>query len=180
MLLHFIDRQKYDKLNIFISKYEHNSNMLPFKKYNVQILDPDGIDNIEFKDSEFYFFSLSICSNVTGRKIDIPNIPNRSNIFVNIDACAYVHTYRLDVSKYDSIIFSGHKFYGGIGTSGVMIIKKDRIRGIEPYNLGGGVIIKDSGQIDYDNMIVCGSSNTLSYIKLAKCIQWNMDNEKYI
>lgn len=99
------------------------------------------------------------------------------NVFVNIDSSAYSHSYGFNASQFDSIIFSGHKFYGGIGTQGTIIIKKNRIKNLEPYNLGGGVILKSNPfSINYDNEYICGSKNTSSYIKLAKCIDYVIEN----
>ncbi|MBY6932199.1 aminotransferase class V-fold PLP-dependent enzyme [Clostridium botulinum] len=167
-----IDEISKTKPVVFITKYEHNSNYISWisKGIDVVIIDnnefgqPD-VNDFEFKlkenkDRKFKIASFSACSNITGIKIDLKPLVNKSkeyDLIVCIDFTAIAPYENIKISdfdeKIDAIVFSGHKFLGGVGGSGILIIKKSVYKCNTPTNVGGGVVqwVNPWGQIIYSD-----------------------------
>lgn len=172
-----ISYNKYDKVVIFITRYEHYSNHLPWIEKNHSfknvIIEKINLINYEFLDiDEFYnklkyynnlalkekimiIVSVNYCSNVTGYFLPINIIKSKLNEFNSFKKYLFVDYgcaapyVNIDSSQYDAIFFSGHKFIGGISTPGILIGRKCLFTKDEPCFPGGGCV----KSIDMDDNI---------------------------
>jgi len=161
-----LNTNKYEKINIIISSYEHHSNYLPWVKLskekeniNLYIMPLKDIKNETFEiDYEWLdkflgkitnkknmtLLSVTACSNVIGIKTNIKKIREIINKYNNTffaSDCACIAPYeRINGKLLDAFFISGHKFIGGGYTPGVLIVKKDLIMLEDPYNVGGGCV----------------------------------------
>ncbi len=133
---------------ILVSEKEHHSNLLPWQ----QIKDAKLIylEDITYKNASkiippeynFDVIALAHTSNVTGQINPIKEITNdKRSAFVVVDlAQAIAHT-KIDVKdlNVDFAVFSGHKMYGPMGI-GVIYAKKEILKNMEPFKVGGGMI----------------------------------------
>lgn len=152
---------------VFISSYEHHSNMLPWREANVDVVtidycEKDGVKLIDlsqklemYADKRLKIGSFSAASNVTGilTNVDaVATLMHRAGGLAFFDyatAAPYVKINMNPVSEdgsnlayKDAIIFSGHKFLGGPGAPGVLIIKKKILppSTMHPTLVGGGTV----------------------------------------
>jgi selenocysteine lyase/cysteine desulfurase len=206
-LVNLIDYNKYKRVNIIISVYEHYSNYLPWMKIrkenkNVVVwflpLNSDGQINLNLLEIFFKnhlefdclnIVSITACSNVTGIKTDldkvkliISNNNPYNNIKLFVDMACLAPYDGINGNMFDCFFFSGHKFIGGNGTPGVLIVDKKIIQKKEPFFVGGGTVdIATNKIINYKENIEeresAGTPNIIGIIKLKKVLELN---EKYI
>ncbi len=148
---------------VFIGPYEHHSNELMWRESFVEIvvikLDNNGmidikdleekIRNPEYKNRK-KIGSFSACSNVTGvltNVYDIAKICHENNTLVFFDFAAIAPYKKINMNKdelsyFDGVIFSPHKFLGGPGTCGVLVFN-DNIynKNLPPTTAGGGTVL---------------------------------------
>lgn len=216
-LVNLIDYKKYRRVNIIISLYEHYSNFLPWVKMckinnNMNIfylsLNDDGTINLDILQSflrdntnieDLTIISITACSNVSGIKTNIKlirEIIDKNNIYGTIklfgDYATLAPYENINGNLLDGFAFSGHKFSGGNGTPGVLIIKKEIIEKKEPFIIGGGVVnIATKNKINYKQNIeereMGGTLNIIGILKLKKALElYNeymniiKNNEKWI
>jgi len=202
-----IDYKHYKRVNIIISVCEHYSNFLPWMKIkkenkNVMVwyltLNEDGNINLDLLDNflknhletdDLTIVSLTACSNVTGIKTDIiklKNIISTNNIYGNIklfiDFACIAPYDDIDGNMIDAICFSGHKFVGGVGTPGILIVNKNIIQKMDPFIVGGGCVdLACKNFINYKEDIEekesAGTPNIIGIIKFKKVLELN---RKYI
>jgi selenocysteine lyase/cysteine desulfurase len=91
----------------------------------------------------------------------------------------------IDGSMFDGLVFSGHKFHGGVGTPGVMIAKEYLFNKTIPHDTGGGCVCKcTSNEVVYEKDIEkresAGTPNIIGIIKLGKVIRLKNDLIKII
>ncbi len=161
---------------VFIGPYEHHSNELPWRESICDVVvireDPDGqIDEAQLEDElaryagrSLKIGSFSAASNVTGICSDTFGLsvllhrygalsfwdyaaaaPYRQiemNVTENID-CA-------ELAYADAIFISPHKFVGGPGTPGVLVVKKNLLNNRVPVVPGGGTVAFVNGFGDHD------------------------------
>lgn len=147
---------------VFIGPFEHHSNELPWRESICDVIripeDADGhidIDAlekalVEFADRPLKIGSFSAASNVTGILSDtaaIASLLHRHNALSFWDfaaAAPYVdidmHPATDPLAYKDAVVLSPHKFIGGPGTPGVLIIRKDLLRNSVPVVPGGGTV----------------------------------------
>lgn len=148
---------------VFIGPYEHHSNELMWRESFVEIvvikLDNNGM--IDLKDLEEKLRnpdyknrqkigSFSACSNVTGvltNVYDIAKLCHENNTLVFFDFAAIAPYKKINMNKnelsyFDGVIFSPHKFLGGPGTCGVLVFN-DNIynKNLPPTTAGGGTVL---------------------------------------
>jgi selenocysteine lyase/cysteine desulfurase len=148
---------------VFIGPYEHHSNELMWRESFVEIvvikLDNNGM--IDLKDLEEKLRnpayknrqkigSFSACSNVTGvltNVYDIARLCHENNTLVFFDFAAIAPYKKINMNKnelsyFDGVIFSPHKFLGGPGTCGVLVFN-DNIynKNLPPTTAGGGTVL---------------------------------------
>jgi len=157
------DMSTNDRPVVFIGPYEHHSNILIWKESYAEVveigLNSDGdIDLVQLREEikkDKYIGrkkigAFSAASNISGIRSDVFAI---SRILHEHDALAvydyaasapYVDIKLIDGDDYlDAIYFSPHKFVGGPGSSGVLIINKDIYETSFPPTVAGG------GTVDY-------------------------------
>lgn len=174
-----IDYNKYDRVIIFLSIYEHYSNFLPWLKnkkiYNNIIIEyipliDEELDlkflfykllyyyNYSYKYNTLVICSIIACSNVTGYILPLDNIifilnkfNNHTNFnkYIFVDFACSAPYINIDCSKYDAVFFSPHKFIGGTSTPGILVSKKCLFMNNCPFIVGGGCVKKSN----YENII---------------------------
>jgi selenocysteine lyase/cysteine desulfurase len=171
--------------NIFISKYEHYSNHLPWyelSRHNtlvkIFILD-DNFQNLKIEPDKLTIISLNICSNVTGETIDISYFQKFRNtdvkVFIDM-ACYAPYNPSINLSNIGACFMSGHKFFGGIGCPGILIANKSLFNNDCPAQPGGSCVKKaDSHTIIYSDDLEtresAGTPNIIGIIKFGYVLE---------
>ncbi|WP_191600539.1 aminotransferase class V-fold PLP-dependent enzyme [Marinomonas algicola] len=154
---------------VFIGPYEHHSNDLPWREADVELIripevqtggvDINALENalIRYQDRPIKIGSFSAASNVTGIKTDqtaITRLLHEHNALSFWDFAAAAPYVDIDMNPNlpkalssdssllhkDAIFLSCHKFIGGPGTPGILIIKKHLIKNTIPSTVGGGTV----------------------------------------
>ncbi|NVK72347.1 MAG: aminotransferase class V-fold PLP-dependent enzyme [Oceanospirillaceae bacterium] len=146
---------------VFIGPYEHHSNELPWRELGVEVIriaeSTDGgvclntlETELQAKQGKRLIGSFSAASNVTGILCDqdaITALLHRYQALAFWDFAAAAPYVALnmnpnassDLAK-DAIFFSTHKFIGGPGTPGILVVKKAIIQNAKPSLIGGGTV----------------------------------------
>ena len=146
---------------VFITHIEHHSNHTSWLETlaDVEIIHPDADGNVDlkhfaelldqYKERPLKIASVSACSNVTGIFTPYYSIAEMihqqggfcfvdfacSGPYVNIDMHPDDESAQLDV-----IFISPHKFLGGPGTPGIMVMNKKLYQNAIPDHSGGGTV----------------------------------------
>ena len=144
----------------FIGPYEHHSNELPWRESIADVVVIDEDENgkpdlhlleqalLRYKDRRLKIGSFSAASNVTGigsNTHGISAVLHRHGAlsfwdfaaagpYVDIDMNASADAYK------DAIFISPHKFIGGPGTPGILVVKKYLLTNRVPTVPGGGTV----------------------------------------
>lgn len=153
-----------DKPLIILGPYEHHSNMLPWRELGFDIetinlrngnVDLDHLEQVLKQNSSrsVKIGSFSAVSNLTGTIADDLAITamlhkhGALSVFDYATGASYLnmnmnptHPKYPDPSLIakDAIVFSGHKLIGGVGTPGVLVIKKRLVSQVNPPSMSGG------------------------------------------
>lgn len=148
---------------VFIGPFEHHSNELPWRESICDVItipeDSDGhidcdrlaAELASHADRPLLIGSFSAASNVTGIVTDTSLVTKilhehgalafwdfaAAGPYVSIEMSA--DTTAADTSK-DAIFLSPHKFIGGPGTPGVLVLRKSLITNSVPDVVGGGTV----------------------------------------
>jgi len=149
---------------IFVGPFEHHSNELPWRESIGDVItipeDADGhidLDRLEVElvahaDRAVKIGSFSAASNVTGilsNSCAIADVLHRHGALSFWDfACAAPY---VDIEMYpqcaehplaykDAVFISPHKFVGGPGTPGVLVVRRELLRNRVPDVVGGGTV----------------------------------------
>ena len=148
---------------VFIGPFEHHSNELPWRESIADVVtiheDADGhidADHLAeqlslFADRPLKIGSFSAASNVTGILTDTHGITRLLHehgalAFWDFAAAApYVEIEMNPLSgdpaaRKDAIFLSPHKFVGGPGTPGVLVVSKGLLSNSVPDTVGGGTV----------------------------------------
>jgi selenocysteine lyase/cysteine desulfurase len=149
---------------VFIGPFEHHSNELPWRESIADVVvipeDPDGHIDVarletelrRYADRPLRIGSFSAASNVTGIITDTHAISDMLHRYGALSfwdfaaAAPYV-----DIEMYgrctthpraykDAVFLSPHKFVGGPGTPGVLVVRRDLLRNRVPTVPGGGTV----------------------------------------
>lgn len=193
-----LEKIKIDRPVVFIGPYEHHTNELMWREAFADIVVIDMNDEGEidkemlirelkkdkYKDKVKYC-SFSAGSNITGILTDIYELAriahaHGANIFYDFAAIApyaEINMMKDEISYFDAIFFSPHKFLGGPGSSGVLIFNKKLYRSdLPPTTAGGGTVdfVGFTGQ-DYSKDIEtrekAGTPPILQTIKTAFALE---------
>ena len=149
---------------VFIGPFEHHSNELPWRESIADVVtiheDANGqIDTnqleaelIAYQDRPLRIASFSAGSNVTGILADTDAVTQlihqygalafwdfaASGPYVDIEMNPQSNAH--PTSYKDAIFLSPHKFIGGPGTPGVLIVRKELLRNTVPEIVGGGTV----------------------------------------
>ncbi len=150
-----------EKPVVFIGPYEHHSNELPWRETIADVIaineDADGridLRHLEeqlgfYKDREMLIGSFSAASNVTGIISDMDGISSLLHAhgalsfwdyaaaapYLDIDA-----TGKGKQPAMDALFLSPHKFVGGPGSPGVLVVHKRLMANLVPARPGGGTV----------------------------------------
>ena len=153
---------------VFTSSYEHHSNLLPWREcvadvFTVRYHPTTGVDLqhlqellAEHKDRKLKIGTFSAASNVTGILTavnEVALICHQHGALAFFDYATAAPYVKIDMNPVDiqegghlmykdAVIFSGHKFLGGPGTPGVLIVKRRILpqNDAKPTNPGGGTV----------------------------------------
>jgi selenocysteine lyase/cysteine desulfurase len=148
---------------VFVGPYEHHSNELPWRESVADVVeiaeDEDGhIDLadlerrlLELADRPLRIGSFSAASNVTGIISDtsaVSSLLHRHGAYSFWDFAASAPYVGIDMRSAaegnldykDAIFISPHKFIGGPGTPGVLVVRKDLLSNRVPSVPGGGTV----------------------------------------
>lgn len=183
---------------VFVTHMEHHSNYLSWLETNAEVImiKPNetgdvNVDHLEslledYKDIPIKIGAFTACSNVTGRKTNyhkLAKIMHKHNGYCFIDFAASAPYAAINMhpinkeERLDAIYFSPHKFLGGPGTSGVLVMAKDLIYSSIPDHPGGGTVdfTNEWGDILYkkddEEREDGGTPGFLQAVKTALCIQ---------
>ena len=146
---------------VFIGPYEHHSNELPWRESIADVvripLTAAGQIDLQVLASELHAHrdrplligSFSAASNVTGIRSDVPGVTallKRHGALAFWDYAAAAPYVRIDmqgdgVSAPDAVFISPHKFVGGPGTPGVLVVKRALLNNSVPVVVGGGTVV---------------------------------------
>ncbi|MCP4898423.1 MAG: aminotransferase class V-fold PLP-dependent enzyme [bacterium] len=149
---------------VFIGPYEHHSNEIPWRETIADVIviaeDENGLIDQEHLREELVRYagrplkigSFSAASNVTGIVSDtegISTLLHRYGALALWDfaaAAPYVHIEmnpnpeNNSLAYKDAIFISPHKFIGGPGTPGVLVVKRNLLQNTVPSVPGGGTV----------------------------------------
>ncbi|WP_170383712.1 aminotransferase class V-fold PLP-dependent enzyme [Ruegeria atlantica] len=148
-----------DRPVVLIGPYEHHSNILPWRESKARVIEipeaPDGGVDLavlermleDHATSDLIIGSFSAASNVTGIITD----PNPITRLLKAHGAVSVWDYAgggpylpMDMgpedARKDAIVVSPHKFPGGPGASGVLVVNQNVVKRTCPSWPGGGTV----------------------------------------
>lgn len=144
---------------ILIGPYEHHSNILPWRDSGAEVVeipeaDEGGVDmsalrsTLEAGQGRMIVGSFSAASNVSGIVSDVDAVSTLLNSYgarVVWDYAGGGPYLPIDMAagspaQKDAVVLSAHKFVGGPGASGVMILRKKAVMRTRPTVTGGGTV----------------------------------------
>lgn len=146
---------------VFIGPYEHHSNDLMWRECDVDLvripLSSDGLPDLmvleqkllAYAERKLKVVAFSAASNVTGILTPVHQVAKLAHqygglaIFDYAASGPYVAINMAgsgDDDYLDAIFLSPHKFVGGPGSSGVLVIRKAVCRNAKPSIAGGGTV----------------------------------------
>ena len=146
------------RTRVIIGPYEHHSNILPWRESGAEVVEiaeattggPDmqALEKaLAAPGADRVICSLSAASNVTGIMTDVEAVTRavKAAGAIMIWDCACAGPY-LPISmgrpgaEIDAIVVSPHKFVGGPGASGILIVRRDAVVSRRPTWPGGGTV----------------------------------------
>ncbi|WP_170574672.1 aminotransferase class V-fold PLP-dependent enzyme [Ruegeria atlantica] len=151
---------KVRKSVVFIGPYEHHSNILPWRESNAVVVSiPEGECGgpdlvaleaalLEHEDADLKIGSFTAASNVTGvitDPIETTRLLKRHGALSVWDYAGGAPYLSIDMNpsldcQVDAVVVSPHKFIGGPGSSGVLIVRNRAVDACEPTWPGGGTV----------------------------------------
>jgi selenocysteine lyase/cysteine desulfurase len=141
---------------VFIGPYEHHSNELPWRESVADVVTIReaarggvDLDHLEHElrrhaDRPLKIGSFSAASNVTGILTDVDAVSaalRRHGALACWDYASAGPYLPIDMTGKDAVFLSPHKFAGGPGTPGVLVVKRALARNRVPSVPGGGTIL---------------------------------------
>ena len=179
---------------VFIGPYEHHSNELSFREglcdvVRVPLDASDGID-FEFLQHELekhqgreIIASFSVASNVTGIMSDykrLYRLVKAYNGIVCLDAATASAYVNIDCNYYDALFLSPHKLLGGVGSCGLLVIKKELCTEHKPTFAGGGTVsyVSRTSHCFLEDIEAIEDAGTPAIIQLIRAsLAYNLRNE---
>ncbi|SDK14173.1 aminotransferase class V-fold PLP-dependent enzyme [Microbulbifer yueqingensis] len=146
---------------VFIGPYEHHSNDLPWRESVAQVVtipqgEEGGVDLAalehslqEFAGRPLKIGSFSAASNVTGIRTDVDAVTSLLHRYGALSFWDYAAAgpyVAIDMQGdggatcKDALFISPHKFVGGPGTPGVLVVRKSLLPAGQPAVPGGGTV----------------------------------------
>ncbi|XP_059431498.1 uncharacterized protein LOC132165000 [Corylus avellana] len=168
---------KEERWVVFVGPYEHHSNLLSWRQSLGQVveigLDDDGLIDMEALQLQLESYkhanrpilgSFSACSNVTGIYSDtraIARLLHQYGGFACFDFAASGPYVEIDMKSgemdgYDAIFLSLHKFLGGPGSPGILLMSNALylLKSSPPSTCGGGTVNYVNGLSEKDTLYV--------------------------
>ena len=156
-------------VTVLVGPYEHHSNLLPWRESGATIVEireavEGGVDLSDLEDKlrqhssqGMLIGAFSAASNVTGVCTDPGPVSRLVKTYggrILWDYAGGAPYLRMSMQPdgvdIDALVFSPHKFIGGPGASGVLVMRKDAVRAGTPSRPGGGtVVFVNAHQHDY-------------------------------
>ncbi|WP_376776096.1 aminotransferase class V-fold PLP-dependent enzyme [Rhizobium populisoli] len=146
-------------VRVVIGPYEHHSNILPWRESDAEIVELaespwGGPDLAQLDDAlrsgspDLVICTLSAASNITGIRSDVATITRMVKaagakmVWDYAGAGPYVPIAMSpgEGADIDAIVLSPHKFIGGPGASGILIVRRDGPVTRKPSLPGGGTV----------------------------------------
>ena len=142
---------------VFVGPYEHHSNLLPWRESRAEVVEipevaaggPDLAALAQaleaHSDADLLIGAFSAASNVTGILTDpapISRLLHEHGALSVWDYAGGGPYIPIDMGAHDmdAIVVSPHKFAGGPGASGVLVVRKGAVRLTRPSQPGGGTV----------------------------------------
>ena len=139
---------------VLVSPYEHHSNEISYRAglCEVKRIPLDEKGEIDFNAlnqilaenrGRKIIASFSVASNITGVLTDYKKLYLIIKAFggiVALDAASVASHMQIDPGFYDALFISPHKLLGGVGSSGILIMKKELCVSDEPTFAAGGTV----------------------------------------
>lgn len=177
---------------VIVGPYEHHSNLLPWRESGAEVIElgedaAGGPDRAELAEALAsappggrVICAFSAASNVTGEIADVAGVTR----IVGRAGARMVWDYAgggpyLPIAMtpapgagIDAVVLSPHKFVGGPGASGVMILRRDAVVTDRPTRPGGGTVrFVSSGGHDYSDRLEtreeAGTPNVIGDLRAA-------------
>jgi len=180
-----------ERVQVFTGPYEHHSNILPWRESGAEVVTipqaPEGGPDLAVLEAKLaqpggadkVIVAMSAASNVTGILADVPAttaLVKRHGATMVWDYAAGAPYLPMSMTtaggEIDALVFSAHKFIGGPGASGVLILRRDAVRSPRPYRTGGGTVafVNDTRHdylTDIEHREEGGTPNILGDIRAA-------------
>ncbi len=139
---------------VIVSPYEHHSNEISLREGLCEVvripLSKSGEINfgrldqlLKINSKREIIGSFSAASNVTGIISDYKKIyvmMKRYGATVAFDAASFSSHDNLDSDYFDALFLSPHKLLGGVGSCGLLAIKKELVKSDKPTFAAGGTV----------------------------------------
>ncbi len=142
---------------IVITELEHHANWLPWQRLAqehgiilkvIPVLQDGTLDMLKAQElitSNTKLVTVTWISNAVGTHVPVETLVQYAHAVgakILIDAAQAVAHLPIDVQKLntDFLVFSGHKIGGPTGV-GIVYIKKELHDAVEPYQVGGGMVL---------------------------------------
>lgn len=147
---------------IFVTHMEHHSNQISWLETigEVVIVPPDRNGRVVPRHLEellrayphrpFKIGAFTACSNVTGIETPVAELARTMHKYGGLIVADYsasapyvpIRMYEAEdpAAKLDAVVFSPHKFLGGPGTGGVLVLDSRLVRSRVPDHPGGGTV----------------------------------------
>ncbi|MBY6293946.1 aminotransferase class V-fold PLP-dependent enzyme [Nanohaloarchaea archaeon H01] len=167
---------------VVISEREHNSNLLPWQDYDLEVVSTgkDFLSELESQVEEGDLISLVHVSNLDGLELPIEKvstIAEDSGAYFMVDAAQSAPHKAFSVKDLDPdfVAFSGHKMLGPPGT-GVLYAAERVQQELDPVSRGGGAVYASSYESselkEFPYKMEAGVPNTSGIIGLGKACQY--------
>ncbi|MBY5334626.1 aminotransferase class V-fold PLP-dependent enzyme [Rhizobium leguminosarum] len=176
---------------VVLGPYEHHSNILPWRESGAEVIEiAEGNDGgpdpvmlqraLENAPADLTICSFSAASNVTGILTDVASLTKVAKatgakvVWDYAGAGPYVPIAMTPEigAEIDAIVVSPHKFLGGPGASGVLVVRHDAVVTSKPCWPGGGTVkfVSPTGH-DYSDSLEsreeAGTPNVIGDIRAA-------------
>ena len=139
---------------VIVSPYEHHSNEVSLREGLCEVvripLSKSGEINfgrldqlLKINSKREIIGSFSAASNVTGIISDYKKIyvmMKRYGATVAFDAASFSSHDNLDADYFDALFLSPHKLLGGVGSCGLLAIRKELVKSSKPTFAAGGTV----------------------------------------
>lgn len=184
-------KRKAPRPLVLIGPYEHHSNILPWRESGADVVEigeaehggPDmaelEAELINAKDRPLVVGAFSAASNVTGILTRVDTVTRLLKTYGALAAWDYASAgpyedieMNTPGAEKDAVFLSPHKFVGGPGASGVLVIREAAVRLEKPTLPGGGAVFYVSPwQTDYSPSLCereeAGTPNVVGDIRAA-------------